>query len=201
MTRLRLLPIVFDIETSGLDPFKDRVLAIAYKMGSNKPRVMCIGNRNAASEKLLLDEFFSRLSLLKAEENVCPLLIGYNIDGFDIPFLTTRAILNGMVEESAMLRKFYRADLMHIVTRYLRTNNRHMKLKDVAEALGIDVVDEVNGSDIPRLFEEGNYEAIVKHCISDVELTYQLMLKLKPLVEHNVERRYKSGKVELLTSY
>jgi len=202
LSRLKFLPVVFDIETAGLDPFRGCVLAIAYKIGNEKPFAMCMEKENAVTEKQLLDLFFSELNSLSevcSEDGVHPLLVGYNILGFDIPFLTTRAILNGMVEESAMLRKFYRADLMYIITRYLRTNNKHMKLKEVAEALGIDVADEVNGADVPKLFEEENYKAILKHCVSDVELTYLLMLRLKPLIEHNVEKRYNLGKVELLT--
>jgi len=203
LTTAKLLPIVFDIETTGLDPFTDTTLAITYKVGFKKPIVFHIDD-NGVDEKLVLRRFYFNLDSIAADsskDGVSLVLVGYNIDSFDIPFLTTRAILNGMIEHSATLRKYYRADLMYIVTRYLKTDKKHMKLKDVAKALGIEVNDDVNGSDVPRLFEEGNYEAIVKHCISDVELTYQLTLKLKPLIEHNVERRYKSGKVELLTCY
>ena len=201
LSRVNFLPVVFDIETEGLDPFKNKVLAIAWKVGHENPIAMCVKKENAAGEKQLLDLFFSKLNSLSevgSEEGIRPLLVGYNILGFDIPFLTTRAIVNGMIEESATLRKFYRVDLMHLVTRYLRTNNKHMKLKEVAEALGIGVVDEVEGADVPELFEEENYKAIMEHCISDVKLAYQLMLKLKPLIEYNVQRRYNLGFVELI---
>ena len=199
--RVKFLPVVFDIETEGLDPFKNKVLAIAWKVGHENPIAMCMEKGNAATEKQLLDLFFSKLNSLSevaSEEDIRPLLVGYNILGFDIPFLTTRAIVNGMIEKSATLRKFYRVDLMHLVTRYLRTNNKHMKLKEVAEALGIDVVDEVEGADVPELFEEENYRAILGHCVSDVMLAYQLMLKLKSLIEYNVQKRYNLGFVELI---
>jgi len=188
-----LLPVVFDIETTGLDPFKDELVAIAWKVGKEHPRSVCVALAGPPTEKQLLASFFSELDGLSEmcyEDDTYLLLVGYNIVGFDIPFLTTRAIVNGMVEEGAALRQLYRVDLMHLVTRYLRTDNKYMKLKDVAEALGIEVDDEVSGADVSKLLDEGNYRAILKHCISDVELAYQLMLKLKPLVEHYIEGKY-----------
>jgi DNA polymerase I len=77
--------LVIDIETTGLDPQSDELLMLAYV--SNR------GQKGAfiGSEKDILANF------VRLVEDVDPdVLEGHNSIGFDFPFLSTRASINGV---------------------------------------------------------------------------------------------------------
>jgi len=187
---VELTPVILDIETTGLDPFSDRIVAIGVQRGED---VRVFINKN---ELRVIWDFFEFLTAVHKPLET-QVLVGYNIHNFDLPFITTRAIKHGLTVDAGYLRKMYRADLMTIVTRYLNTRNRNLSLKTIAEFLGIRVNDAISGSDIPVLWEKGDFDAIAQHCLSDIYLTQQLLKRLKYLVEHNIERRYEIESVSL----
>jgi hypothetical protein len=196
MKYLRLTPVFLDIETTGLNPLEHEIVAIGIKAIDlrqetfnpwkyQKVWVNTVFTRETADEDGLIRSALHFLT----RESVC--IIGYNIVGFDIPFLTARALFNGFKEYQVIaLRQQYRIDLMHVVTRYLLTNNRHIKLADIAAFLGIDVDDEITGKDIPELYEQGEFEKIASHCRCDLETISALFVKLMDLCIHNLQRRY-----------
>ena len=188
---VKLYPVIIDIETTGLDPFSDRIVAIGIKRGNNV-RVFIDEKENQ-----ILRDFYNFI-LKFPDPLTSQILIGYNIQNFDIPFITARTIRIGYSVEASYLRRMYRADLMTIVTRYLNTRNRNLSLRAVADFLGIEVNDSVSGSDIPQLWQEGDFNAIIEHCISDLSVTAQVYEKLRYLVEHNIERRYELDSVNLV---
>lgn len=183
-----LCPVILDIETTGLNPFEDRIVAIGVDFLEGDPEVF-----TSKHEHDILWNFFHALAEFVSQTRDAgkePVLIGYNIQNFDIPFITARAVKYGYGRDAYHLRRLYRADLMRIVTYYMNTRNRNLSLRDVAEFLGIKAKDSVCGSDVPQLWEKGDVAAIESHCLSDLNLTLQLLLKLRSLVEHNLERRY-----------
>ena len=196
MKFLKLSPVFLDIETTGLNPLQDEIVAVGVKAIDlrqetfnpwkyQKVWVNAILTRETADE----DELIRFALHFLTREDAC--IVGYNIAGFDIPFLTARALFNGFKDyQVTALRQRYRIDLMHVVTRYLLTNNRHVKLADIAAFLGISVDDEITGKDIPELYERGEFEKIANHCRSDLEVITALFVKLKDLCIHNLQRRY-----------
>lgn len=178
-----LTPIIFDIETTGLSPLDSRIVAIGI---AKLPAKQVLINED---EKAMIQEFLSFL-----HENV--VLVGYNINNFDIPFITARALKHGLYEEIAIIREVYRVDLMTLVSRYLLTNQKYIKLKEICQFLDIEVNDDINGNDTPQLWEQGNYQAIIDHCMSDIEITEKLFFKLESLALHNLKVRYGLKDVE-----
>jgi|Deesub1362B_J571_1020462.scaffolds.fasta_scaffold05294_7 uncharacterized protein YprB with RNaseH-like and TPR domain len=188
---LSLKPVIIDIETTGLDPFTDRIVAIGVWRG---PDVKVFIDEK---EHRVIWDFFKFLTAVPNPlKTQC--LIGYNIQNFDIPFITARAIKHGHYVDAGYLRRMYRADLINIITRYMNTRNRYLSLKAVADFLDIEVNDSVSGSDIPRLWEERNLKSIIKHCLSDLSVTAKIFKNLCYLVEHNIERRYELDYVSLV---
>ena len=51
-------------------------------------------------------------------------------------------------------------------------------LKAFAKRFGLSVTDDIDGKDIPALAAAGDWEAIAKHCMADLELTLALARKL-----------------------
>ncbi|RLI70187.1 hypothetical protein DRO97_11100, partial [Archaeoglobales archaeon] len=167
MQYLKLTPVFLDIETTGLSPLEHEIVAIGIKIvEDNIGSVDLQSSGRYESTTVLTREDFSEEELISAAlgyltmGDIC--IIGYNITGFDIPFLTARALFNNHATRTlSLLRQQYRIDLMHVVTRYLLTNNRHVKLKDIAQFLGIDTGEnQITGKDIPNLYEKGEFEKI-----------------------------------------
>lgn len=187
---MKLHPVILDIETTGLDPFTDRIVAIGVKRGRDV-RIF-----TDEEESKILRDFYDYI-LDEKDPLRTQVLVGYNIQNFDIPFITARTLKWGYLVEAGLLRRIYRADLMAIVTRYLNTKNRNLSLRAVAEFFDIEINDDISGADVPRLWEERNFGPIIQHCLSDLSVTGQIFERLRYLVEHNIERRYELDEIVL----
>lgn len=196
MKFLKLSPVFLDIETTGLNPLQDEIVAVGIKaIDLHQDEYDPWKYLNAWITYVLTREAEDESGLIRfalhflTREGAC--IIGYNIAGFDIPFITARALFHGFKDrEVALLRQQYRIDLMHVVTRYLLTNNRHVKLADIAAFLGVSIDDKITGKDIPELYEQREFEKIENHCHKDLEAISALFKRLKNLCVHNLQRRY-----------
>ncbi len=137
---LTLTAIVLDIETTGLNPLEDEIVAV----GIRTPEGTSVRTAEDHSERALIDFVLVELSRWPN-----PVLVGYNITGFDLPFLTARGLRYSL--PAHLLRRCYRVDLLQVVRRYLLPNGRYCKLRDIAAFLGIEVDDEVSEADVPEL--------------------------------------------------
>jgi len=162
--------IIFDIETTTLEPFEDyaRVIAIGVKCGNIK-RVI-----TGLSEESLLRKFWD-LSFFEGYFK----LIGFNCFSFDLPYLLARSLkykikipqLRGNVIDIRLILSF---------------GNKYKKgkLTDYAKLiLGKkgEKLDGINGSFILELWKKKDIETIEKYCMKDVSLTYEVYFALKEM--------------------
>ncbi|WP_290597072.1 MULTISPECIES: ribonuclease H-like domain-containing protein [unclassified Archaeoglobus] len=189
---LRLNPVFLDIETTGLDPIptekKTECEIVAIGVGyieDDKLRVEVLSRDEYSEDDMIVKAIY------KLTENDSNCIIGYNIS-FDIPFISARYLKHEYNSSLVTrLRQLYRVDLMYVVTRYLQPNNKHVKLKEIAEYLGLPYDSEISGRDIPKLYEESKFAEIRAHCQRDIETIFHLFLRLKDLCKHNIQRRYR----------
>ncbi|MCJ7720419.1 MAG: ribonuclease H-like domain-containing protein [Candidatus Hadarchaeum sp.] len=167
-----------DIETNAKNANEGMVVAIGLLTG-DEPEVMFAES---------FEEERKALEWLKNKLEDCEIIVTWYGSGFDIPFLSTRAIVHNIdlteLTEIPMLDlcQWSRANLL--LSSY--------SLESVARFLGISGdkgFKEFRGTDILALFklvERGDLEArklIVEHCKEDIVVLKLVHEKLKPLVE------------------
>ncbi|VVB77443.1 putative 3'-5' exonuclease related to the exonuclease domain of PolB [uncultured archaeon] len=171
--RLRLRPginmvdIIVDIETTGVDPLKDQVVAIGMIGEWGGMRIF-----QGTNEKQILQEFWKELR--KGHEQVT--IVGFNIDDFDWQFLKLRS-LKHRVEIQHFQKYVQRKDIRLILD--ANRLKKGTRLSDYCAFLGIPDGDELVGSMIPQLFAEGKYEEIKKHLEFDLDKTLQIWKLMK----------------------
>jgi len=170
-----------DIETNSKTASDGMVIAIGLLMDGDEPEV-----RFADS----FEEEGKALEWLRGKLKDCEMTVTWYGSGFDIPFLSTRALSHNIdlskLTETPMLDlcEWSRANLL--LSSY--------SLESVARFLGISGgkgFKEFRGTDIIALFklvERGNLEArklIVEHCKEDIVVLKLVHERLKPMVERS----------------
>lgn len=111
-------------------------------------------------------------------------LMGYNVIGFDLPVLQARCFLQGLTWPVIADRPYNTPDVHDL---YLDVKPQSGKgaiprdLETIARRFGITPPnpDAITGADVPRLYEQGDYETITRHCERDLRITQQLARDLQ----------------------
>jgi len=184
MPKIELLPVVIDIETTGLDSLEHEILAIGIKWGrkENCEKVFC--RDKDTSEFSVIYK-----TLITLGQFLSPAIVGYNITNFDIPFIAARATKLGM--DASIIRRLPRVDLMDVVSRYILTNKRRVSLAEICDYYGIERDSEFRGSLMPIFWENGEYHKIITHLQRDLRAEWALFERLEKYCAHNLKTRYK----------
>ena len=156
--------IFFDIETTGLNPFLNKILTIQLKKG---PEIVLLKIWDMSDESKMIIKFLNILQNIRSNIPV----YGYNCLKFDVPFIWTRLNINGFPSKEGY-------DILY---------NR--KWVDLFQCLGgnyvpIDYwlkVHEIKrdccytGKHIPRLYREKKYKEIENHAIDDLIVCEKLV--------------------------
>ena len=135
------------------------------------PRVWC-----GEDERELLAEFWEAVRGVK-------LFIGYNSMTFDVPFLELRSRILGVeIPVEISQRRFYvynHIDLYEAITAWKGNRLRYLKLdlSTVCKALGV-VPPQGSGSEVPALYQTGDFAAIRKHLEYDLQATLAVWQQL-----------------------
>lgn len=172
-----------DIETLGLDPFKDKLVGFGvFKSPEQYEYVV------KTDEHELIGNFNGVLGNFKITPQNS-ILVTFNGDYFDVPFVICRGL---KCHRNLPLYAVRHLDLMWVVKKYLRKGSlKFASLKELAEFLEIPHDDEISGADVPRLYAEGRLGEIEQHMKSDVELLVKVHGKLKDLCDFDLKVRYR----------
>src|SRR6267143_1576772 len=172
--------VILDIETTSLEA--DAGVLVSAGLMSDTGRSEYLEARRTSQERSLLSKLSRRLEGYDV-------MITWNGRSFDIPFLTTRLMKHGL-DPRSILRKSH-IDLADVVKSRLRLTFTY--LDHVCDFFQIDRKKGPMGLDVPHLFVRGleGYRkalaSIREHCLDDLRATRQVFLKLKPLVEQQLE--------------
>ncbi len=153
--------LIFDIETSGLSPIKDRISCICCSFEDTK---LCF---SGDFEGKILEDF----SLFLKDKFVVK-LVSYNGWSFDIPFLRVRAMVNKVKLPSYFWDDKKIVDPFNILARSKSGKQSEFGLLFGKETLG-------TGLECLSLLEKGNFSAIEKHCLSDIEVLTEIYDRMK----------------------
>lgn len=144
--------VFFDIETTGLRAGRAELYligALYYRDGSAE---LCQWFSGSLSDELkLLTEFSGLLNRIREETSQTPILVSYNGDGFDIPFLSS--LLKGY-GEADFIKKCLSFDLFkHFkgLKRILGLSD--MKLKTLERFLSMGREDKYSGGELISVYE------------------------------------------------
>jgi len=155
---------VVDVETTGLNPMENRIVAIGITDGKENTIIMY------EDEKQTLSEFWDYLNEKKAD-----VLVGFNFD-FDWQFLKLRS-LKHRIKIKHFQKYKERYDLRQILNpdKY----KKGTKLSDYLHFLDIPNGDKYDGSMIPEFWENKEYEKISEHLLKDIVSEYELFKIMK----------------------
>lgn len=163
------MDIIFDIETTSLDPLEEdaRVIAIGYtytKDGTEVKEVITSGH-----EEIILKRFWN-IEAFKEPFR----LIGFNSFNFDIPYLLVRSFKYGMKVPDLRGRGI---DLRFVLTYGNKFKNG--KLDDYTKlAMGERYKKINNGNNVLELWKNKEIETIKEYCSHDVFLTSKIHQRL-----------------------
>jgi len=154
--------MILDIETTGLNPMKDRITCISVGQDEN------IFSYAGIDERRILEDFWDGFDGSE--------LISFNGDGFDIPFIIKRSLINDV-----KIKKIEKTiDLRKIVNGFFYSYNKYEKgtLDEWAQIL-LGKTKETNGLEVIEAFNNGDFDTIKRHCEEDVEITKALYERCK----------------------
>lgn len=159
---------IFDIETTGLDPYTDKIVGIGLLNIENKDILKIVSK----DERKVILEFYR---IIDSDDT----LIGFNIRRFDIPHLKVRSIINDV--PSLILNEVRIIDLVDILNGIFPNDvkQKYLRLDDWCRILNIRGDFENTGIKVAEWLDKGDIDSISKHLEDDLVKTYQLLLRLK----------------------
>ena len=159
---------------AALDWNLSRIVAIGYHL-SGEPEPRCEVARTEAEEASMLRWFWS----LKGTAHI----VGFNARNFDVPTLIQRSRLLGVPHPRVSLARFGRGDVLDVYDELTFEGARGagimpQSLKAFARRFGLPVSDPTNGKDIAQLVASEDWEGVRSHCLSDVDLTRELAVRI-----------------------
>lgn len=148
-----------------INPIDSKVVAIGLKE-KDKESVVFMGE----DEKEILTNFWKYFSDFK-DKNPVSKIVGFNIKSFDMSFIVTRSFINRVKIRYFSLKEIM--DLRDYITCF-RYGKSRGTLKEFGEAVGVKLMDEIDGSMVSELCFKKDYENIKKYLLKDMELTEEV---------------------------
>jgi len=158
--------VVFDIETTGLDPYKSKVILIGLKRGSKIIQWMIWK---------IKDEAEMIISAIKEILNIDETIVGYNNLKFDVPYMLKRLDILGKNNP-----EYWKIHYKKWFDLYQYLGNDYRSLSLWIKKAGIkQKYPHLKGRDMPIYYQNKEYDKIIKHNIDDLETCEKLFYFLK----------------------
>jgi len=157
-----------------LNPIDSKIIALGIRSGQENKIFL------GEDEKEILEQFWLEWATIRKGSPFIP-VVGFNINSFDLPFITARSFINNVVISPFTLKQI--VDLRDKINAY-RYGETRGKLKEYASLLDIEIMD-VDGSDVAQLCKDKDYDTLKKYLSKDLEITDALYVRA---VETNISK-------------
>lgn len=150
-----------------LNPIDSKIIALGIRYnGQNR---VFLGE----DEKKLLEDFWNEWKSIKKNDSIK--VVGFNINNFDLPFITTRSLICNVIISPFLIKSTI--DLREKINAY-RYGKSRGKLKDFASLIGLPTK-TIEGKDIAKLYIEKKYDLIKEYLINDLEIIDNIFKRAK----------------------
>ena len=158
----------FDVETTGLNPFENKLLTVQLKRGND---IVIWKLWEEENELDLIEKLLDRLGNISKSNSI----YGYNCLKFDVPFVASRLTLNGALDGRSYTALYDR----NWVDLYQFLGGSYVSMDRWLSFYGIKRDCPFRGSHVPSLFAEKRFVEIEEHAAEDVVLCEKLVEKLR----------------------
>lgn len=170
--------VIEAIDKTSFDGGLGHVCCIGWAVGDEHPQSYSMFDFSLEEEADMMDHFFEAIRH-DYTTGAAPTIVGHYISGFDIRFLTQRAICLGLrlprwwPHEA----KPWGNEIFDTMVKWAGTKGT-VSLDNLCFALGIEGKGDVDGSMVAKMFANGEHEAISRYCRDDVERVRQVHKKM-----------------------
>lgn len=154
--------LTFDIETTGLDGYNDRVTCICFYDSETGQQTSLVFDQECNTEDSLQKQGEATLLL-----DTASVLCAFNGAKFDIPFLAK----NWKIDDEVVGR--WRAKLVDVYEASRLAIKTTFSLNQLLAANGLSSKSG-SGLEAVRLAQQGEWNALADYCMQDVMLTHQV---------------------------
>lgn len=129
-------------------------------------------------EAYMISEFFKAVHE-QIEDYEAPTIVGHYVSGFDIRFLTQRAIVLGVRLPNWWPHeaKPWGNEIFDTMVKWAGAKGT-ISLDNLCFSLGIEGKGDVDGSMVAQMFKDGKHEEIAAYCRSDIEKVRRVHKKM-----------------------
>lgn len=167
------------IEKSSFNGAVGHVCCIGWAVGDEEPQSYSMVDFSADEEEMMLDKFFTALSREYGSFK-SPVIVGHYVAGFDIRFITQRAIVLGVRLPSWWPRdpKPWSNEVFDTMTAWAGAKDT-ISLDNLCAALGLEGKGDIDGSMVGKMFAEGRHDEIAEYCRQDIERVRRVHNKMR----------------------
>jgi hypothetical protein len=157
------------VAKTGLDGSFGRICVIGWAVDDEKPQTVY----DATNEGAVLEDFAARLWVPPSDRHTT-CIIGHNVSGFDLRFLTQRFIVNGIkppmvIARAAQAKPWESEKVFDSMVQWAGVGGR-VSLDKLCLALSIpSPKGDLDGSKVAAYVAAGRIEEVAAYCRKDVE--------------------------------
>lgn len=167
---------------TALDPISGGIYVIGYAFEDQQPQTLW--RQPQEPEAPFLDAALRSIAAQHDRHGFArpAQWIGWNVLGFDIPFIAKRCAILGIKPELRLpIGNRYNNERVQDLMVTWAGFGKYAKQRTVAEAMGIAVTDDVDGKDLWETVLRDGVAAAAKHCASDVDVLRQIYRRMQPV--------------------
>jgi 3'-5' exonuclease len=171
--------IIEAIDKTSFDGGLGHVCCIGWAVDDEQVNSSYMRNVTPEGEKSIINDFFYSAKGRMATGYLTPTIVGHYISGFDIRFLTQRAIVLGVMIPNWWPHEIkpWGNEIFDTMIKWAGAKGT-VSLDNLCFALGVEGKGDIDGSMVAQMFKDGKHKEIASYCRDDVERVRKVHKKM-----------------------